>query len=713
MTRLCMAALTLSVCMASCAGYDAGRVATQDFAGEAKAALAGRDWAGALALADRGLSADGGDIACHYVAAVAGREVGAGLLSRNSAWRSARRHFEWILSRDSSYADVLYQFALLERYQGNRDRALDLVRAQISKKPSLPGPQIGIYRLYKYFMGVEDPEEFSDWLGSQPGVLPRYFAGEALRRSGKIAAADSVLSAVLHEPGEVSIPAIRLSLARVRFAQGEERAAEAEYWKGVSGINDALGSALMFEDLKYVVSDRELDEFNGLDSVAQCRDFFRSFWNSRNPSMALSVNLRLQEHLRRFLYAEAHYEYYGFRSRFNNPDEMHELRFPKTFALNDEFNDMGLIFLRQGEPDDVLRANLSPFDNEDDVFDRNSPAVHPRPLDSDITFGARIMVEEGKERLWEGLRLSSSQQDPCESWLYDATPESPKMIFNFQKHNTGANNWRISPVPSNPRLIEDLAMWDVNYLRLGAERSINRVVAQDKVKEASTTLARYALTTDKQTWETKTEVFHFPHAIDVFRAPDGNSLLDVSYAIPLAVLSRGLPDSVTTVPVEIGFSLVDAKSHHKAVQRDTMAVGLARTRTGTIIDLIRYTVPPDSYFVSMHMRPLRGGMIGTWQQAIAVRNFSGPEFMMSSLQFLRSSTEKGALAIDGVKVVQSPFNAHERTEPFYVYFQIYNLVADATGETSYRAECVLLPHGEEDASKGIVVNTCEKKGKEG
>jgi hypothetical protein len=105
-------------------------------------------------------------------------------------------------------------------------------------------------------------------------------------------------------------------------------------------------------------------------------------------------------------------------------------------------------------------------------------------------------------------------------------------------------------------------------------------------------------------------------------------------------------------------------------------------------------------------------MIGTWRQALRVRDFSRPDFMMSSVQFLRPSTERGALAIEGVKVVQSPFRTQVRTEPFYVYFQIYHLVPDASGNTSYLTECILLPQGEEDVGKGVVVYTREKKGKE-
>jgi len=39
--------------------------------------------------------------------------------------------------------------------------------------------------------------------------------------------------------------------------------------------------------------------------------------------------------------------------------------FPKPMPLNEEFNDMGLVYLRQGAPDDIARHSYSPFDDED------------------------------------------------------------------------------------------------------------------------------------------------------------------------------------------------------------------------------------------------------------------------------------------------------------------------------------------------------------
>ena len=684
--------------------------------GLARVALAERNWSDARDLADRVIKIDAAHLTAHYIAAVAHREIGAFAFrepgfsgpSRYGDWGQSRKHFTWILERDSSFEDVLYQFALLLRYEGDRDGALALDSVQIVRRPDLVGPQVGRYTLLKYFMVTEDSTYFITWLEKMPGSLPRYFAAETFRRHGNLAAAESLLTELLRHRGDVSPQAVRLSLARLRFQQGDAPGAEAEYWKAVQDIRSPLGSAILFEDLKYIVSDGELEYYRNLDSVGRQRDFFRSFWNFRNPSLALGTNPRLREHLRRFVHAEQAFEYYGARTSFNNPDRQHELTFPRAFTLNDEFNDMGLIYMRHGDPDDIVRHEYSPFDENS----MDTAVKQGKYTGTAETIEEQVHRQEVLQRAKDNQHLLTYTHDSFESWLYHATPESPRMMFHFQKHNAVGNNWRLVAVPSLDAMIGELQIWDSKFARLYMGLEDDRLPLQTQLKVESKEVVNYALSTEKQTWEKKTETFHFPHAIDLFRAPDGRTLLDVSYAIPLASLSHDLPDSVKSIPVEIGFSLVDAQSHHAASQRDTMQVGFTRTRTGAIIDLIRYTVPPDSYAVSMHIRPLVTNKLGTWRQTLRVRDFSRPDFMMSSVQFLRASSEKGALAIDGVKVVQSPFRTVMKSEPLYLYFQIYHLVPDASGNTSYRTECVLLPEGEQDAGKGRVVYRKEKEGME-
>ena len=699
--------------------YDAATVGRSDsmrpLIGLGRCALAARSWDDALDIARRVRSVDPNNLYAPYFSAVARRERGAfafreyagGTRSIEGDWGAARRDFESLLSHDSTFEDVLYQFALLNRYEGNRDAALALAALQCTKRPDRPALGIGVYRLFEYFMATEDSSGFVRWLEGLPGALPRFYRAELARRHGALTSADSLLILLSGRPADVSPSAIHLSLARLRMTEGKRSAAEEEYWRAVEAMKTPLDAAVMFEDVKYIVSDDELFYFNSLDSASRQKEYFRSFWNFRNPSLALGANLRLREHIRRYVEAEKQYEYYGARTHYNDPDRFHELRFPVAFALNEKFNDMGLIFLRQGPPDDVVRHEGALL-GSDALSDPRGPILVSGVGAKDPEKDKQL--DELNQRFRDSKHEFSGTDDSFQSWLYDATAESPRMIFNFQKHNAVGNNWRLTPVPSSDEMLGELSAWDSRYHRMYWGREADRVPLTAQLKEDSREVTAYALSTERLTVEKKAPPIQIPHQVDVFRAAGGKSLVDVSFAIPEAPIFGVLPDSVSRMPVEIGFSMIDARSRHVIVERDTIMLEASRSRSGMQLELVRYVVPPDSYSVAMHVRPLAQGSIGTWRTALAVRSFSSPGLMLSSIQFLKPSLEKGALTIDGIRVVQSPFRTHVRTEQLLVYFQIYHLIPDNTGQTSYRTECRLVPPGETDMSKGTVIHSHEKAG---
>jgi len=165
------------------------------------------------------------------------------------------------------------------------------------------------------------------------------------------------------------------------------------------------------------------------------------------------------------------------------------------------------------------------------------------------------------------------------------------------------------------------------------------------------------------------------------------------------------------LPVEIGFSMVNTRNQQSVSQLDTVVVEIGKGRTGAMVDLIRYTVPPDPYVVSMHLRSLTGNFLGAWKQVLRVEDFSKHVFSMSSVQLLRRSPQRGALEIDGVKVIQSPFATQLSNELFYVYFHIYDLIPDGDGTTSYATECRLIRAGDQGWDEGIPIHTKEKVGR--
>ncbi|MBK7259181.1 MAG: hypothetical protein IPI01_15535 [Ignavibacteriae bacterium] len=599
------------------------------------------------------------------------------------------------------------QYALLERNQDNRVRALELAQRQLMLTPRSRAAQIGLFRLLRHYLIVQSSEEFLSWSKGYLGASFRFFEGEAMRRDGRLSSADSVFTSLLGVVDGVPQEAIRLARARMCYTRGDYANAESEYMMAVEGISSDVGAEVLFDDIKYIMSDAELDWYRGLHTIATQQEFFQSFWQFRNPLPASKSNPRLLEHIRRSLIAEKKYEFAGLRTWFSNPDRVHELVFPRAFSLNEAFNDMGLVYLRQGEPNDIVRHNYTPFDDDDHRERVDKILLDPTDINKIVdkkenqAFASEVMS-----------RYLHSAKEDYESWLYDAVGDAPRMIFHFQKHNAAGNGWRLTPCPDFDPMILKLVAWDRRYEELYDRRQpATRATFENELKVETRATVDRALATDRQTWDKQVSIVQFPHAIDMFRGTDGGSLLDISYAIPITTLSHLVPDTMHALPVEIGFSMVNSRNQQCVAQLDTVVVGVGKGRTGALVDLIRYTVPPDRYAVSMHLRSLTGNILGAWKQALRVENYSKPGLSMSSVQLLRRSPQRGALEIDGVKVIQSPFATQLLNEPFYIYFQIYDLIPDGDGTTSYTAECRLIRAGDKGWDEGIPIHSKEKTGR--
>ena len=619
--------------------------------GLGKVAIAENEWGEGCDLFEEVADRDTGMIAARYYGGICRREYGAQLawFLRKKQWQKSMDNFLWVLARDSSFEDVLYQLGLLYRYKEEYDLALDLGRLQIERKPQLYDAQLGLFKLYRFVVAALSPGDIFPLLGRRHDPFAAYFAGEALRRQRRYEESERIFHAILGRTEAVPVQAIYCSLARICFARGDPAAGEAYYWRAVDSISSWLGSAVLFEDIKYILTDAELKQYRSLASDRKKSAFFHLFWNLRNPSPAAKTNVRLAEHERRIIRAENEFEFYGFRTHFNDPDKLHYLSFPRAFSLNQEFNDKGLVYIRHGDPDDIQR-----------------------------TIGEELN----------------------ESWLYSATGESPKRVFYFTQSNSAGNNWRFTSFPEDPGMWEDLVMWDHRYNRLLNGQALDQAELQDQLREESGTTVRSGLATDEHKWKKSMKVFAVPHAIYAFRGDGGKSLVNVSYALPVGDIAKELADSVKNLRVEIGLSMNRASGEIMASELDTLSLPLGSGTTGSYVELYRFVLRPDSVRVAMHARPLDLDMVSTWDRQIRIPDYPATVPMLSDIEFLLPSNAKSSIEINGVKVIASPFDAVPRARPLYVYWQVYNLTKDADGRTAYRSRVLLTPgeSGPDDAS---------------
>ena len=155
---------------------------------------------------------------------------------RKLDWNKSKKHFQWVISRDSLYQDVLYQYARLLRYRENYEEAILAGHAQVRLRPDLVEPQMKLFRLYRYFITHKEIDEALTWLKQQPWEHARYFVGEKLRREGRLDEADSVFQKLLTHPLHMSLQPIYLSLTRIYYEQRCPARAQRYYWQAVNEI---------------------------------------------------------------------------------------------------------------------------------------------------------------------------------------------------------------------------------------------------------------------------------------------------------------------------------------------------------------------------------------------------------------------------------------------------------------------------------------------
>ncbi|MGB5874441.1 MAG: GWxTD domain-containing protein, partial [Bacteroidota bacterium] len=630
--------------------------------GLARLSLEERDWGDASGYADDILDIDPNSLEAHYIAARAYRESGSqvALIFRLIEWNASESHFDFIMARDSLYEDVLYEYARLRQYKEEFDRAFRLGHAQIRLKPASRQGQIGLFRIYRAFVATEDPNTGLTWLRTHPSTQARYFEGELLRREQRPRQASVIFKELMAVGTDIPLQAMYLSMVRIAFRQENTRRAEIYYWRAVENINSWLGAELLFEDLKYIITGEEVTFFRKLNSNSERRAFFHSFWERRNPTPSAGWNPRLAEHIRRFLHAEQDFEYFGFRSWFNNPDQLMYLRFPDSFLLNEEFNDKGMIYLRHGDPDQINR-----------------------------TIGGN---------------------DSDESWVYFARGDQPQRIFNFRLKNSSGNNWRLAGLPEDREMIEELAMVDRDYRRLFYATPLERLEKEDIVLAESRTIVMDALTTDEHTWNEETRVLDVPYSVDTFRSDEGKTLVDISFGVPLHQLGEILGETADRLSVEVGLSIGTPDGAPPTTRRDTLYFASSQLSYGYYLSLLRYRLQPNLYRLSMHVNPLGSQIIGRWMEDAEIPDYSSDEMMLSDIQFLLPSELEPSIEIEGVKVVQSPFGSVPPDAPLYVYHQIYNLVKDVYGKTAYTVRYFVAEGAAADEDDGDLVREETKEG---
>jgi len=600
-----------------------------------------RKWHEAKPYLNAVIKREPNNIEAHYKMAIADREdaIGRDQIWMRIMWRNSKKHFLKVIALDSMYKEVFNEFAHLKLQQEEYEQAIDLCLKQLRLKPNLRRPAYDIFTFYDAFLyhGGEtaiiqtknkDAYQIA-WLKKRNGPYDRYFLGEKYRRLGEFHKADSIFQRLLSQALPFPKIPIYLSLVRLYYQTNRPKLAEKMYWSAVDHIRQFWEMRFLFDDIKYIMTDRDLQRrFTSLKAV---KNFYHQFWNKHNPLGSLPYNPRLAEHYRRMIKTEKDFVFDRPRLPINDPDRLSALQLPEVVLRNTKFNDKGLVYIRYGPPDD--RA---------------------------------VSLSDG---------MASN-----ESWLYYPTVYNPKLIFHFEiaKH-APPGDWRLVAVPSDRRMLESRMGWDplLDRYMMAHDQLEARSALHELRMQAQSTIPR-ALERERPTWSDSLKPITLNLFAARFRAPD----LSNDYLVWMSIDLKSILDLHTradTVHLETGIAFFDTLWNQldKTIKPVTVFLNDSLHISHHYFVLpFKYRSKRNKLYVSAHVRSLQSDQLGGYKFALKYEPISPKKLDMSDLvlaYMVEPTTEKIPLAFHQLKIIPNPTMKFSRKELVYIYFELYNL----------------------------------------
>jgi tetratricopeptide (TPR) repeat protein len=611
--------------------------------------LRGR-WGNGADWYDRILKKNPDHVPALYGFAASKREIGTytNPLQRYFEWRSSEKHFMRAVQLDSAYKDLLYQYSLLERYRENYENAIGIAHRQLAIHPEIWSGRIGIFRFYDSLIGNRSFDAAESWLKSQPTPYDRYFLGELYRRDNRFDKADSIYTFLLSEPD--AFPALPVMLSRVRLLvqKNEPQQANDLYLKAVQSLKNEFDAEFIKQDMIYVLNEKEYQALFRQAPWTAIPEILRAFWFRRDPIPSYSYNYRLIEHYRRLVYAEKNHGYDRFyRSTFLNDyrttdyfraREVQPVQFPFWYYANYKLDDIGLIYIRFGEPDDRIR-------------------------------------KPGKE-----------------AWLYSNQVNESNTIFLFTLRSQGC--WLLVPGTSDTLMMQDLINWDSRYYRMVKGSDLDRNSLSHQIVEENARTIETGFHSDRQTWSKDSKVFDFTPSLARFRETGTTDCFQLAYGIPLDKLRAQAADA-DSIPIETGVEVFNdrlipvMKDEHRFLVTDMTD---SRNREGLFIDEFEFKLPLKPHIIAFHAKVTGEDIVNGWRHYLAPGDSGRDRLACSTLKTafeIRPAGKPEDRDRKSLVMVPNPLKAGKRGDPLYIYYEVYNLGLDSNGNSQYDADFTL------------------------
>ena len=555
---------------------------------------------------------------------------------------SAYSYLRKALKKNSNLDQALFDRGMIHWYRGSPEKALSFMEKAYQldtlnysfacRYALLLSRSTDNHKKRKaaeIFQNIECSQD-SNWVG-------RCYQAIYAAETGKENARDQLLEAIKF-PGCKSIAV--LALAQYLMQRDDFDTACAFVQKGLTNIetNEALLFVPPFSEFIMPAEVKKLltDLLPGAKG-----NYIAAFWRNLDPTPISPTNERMVEHYRRVDYAKKHF----------------------NLDRGTQLDERARIYIQYGEPDERYTSPSTQYAKPNETWTYFSKFP-------DLCFD---FVEFGSGLFRIVNDLSAALLMPFNYDMYGLDGEYQRTlqnIYNERAHLGGP--------------YAQIAMEEIGPENMFAQ--IEQFTRPRRMAQSSAPLMFYEV-------EFNATPLDFPFRWAAFKGENSKSLFEVVYGIPKESLSfKSSPEGIAQSNIDFSVTITDFYQNpiinskkriiidQKEYQGSEFKIHLGRWRC---------QLPPGTYPIAISAKTEDQKQFGLYVDTLQVANFDQSKLVISSIEFslniqdfpniehLKNEEEK-------CKILPYPFPQVLRATPIFVYYEIYNLTTDKTGQTNYQ-----------------------------
>ena len=439
-----------------------------------------------------------------------------------------------------------------------------------------------------------------------------------------------------------------------------------------------------YTDLVYVASEEEYRQYEKLESEEEKAEFRRRFWAARDPQPATAVNERLVEHYRRVMHAREHFA-----------------------GGQQPWDRRGGIYIRYGEPDDrqhfIMQTGENALKNYQPTGDARIDAIRER----NFMWRYRLKIDNaGME--WSDPTTRSTRDPDAGDYLPELE-EQRVTSFNYFPPKSAKAQALGFLAESWVYLEHDLELFFVDQVGVGKydyplqvhETNITEAVVQDNYHPRRIAAALIKKTPESYEFDYGGGLLRFMYDIVSYKGDDDLAEVEIAYVVPAEQLEtaedgkgmRTWLDSHMVFQDEDYNRVAQTSRRIGPIDRPRVPVSAKDVGIELHTGMMDMTAPAGRYRAAIEVRDEATRRIGIFEQEYTVPGYTGAALMLSDIKLAVSiAPADSAAGLDGLfirnglEIVPNPARLYQRTDPVHLYYEIYNLALDESGQSSYQVE---------------------------